>query len=259
MYINNIKFTSKAKVLSYIKNLLLNYKPGDYLSINDLNFVIDLAQKTRGFEKIGIGIERIQVVCPSGRGKTFLIEQKDGTKVDFSTRRSLHKPNARLNFSNACREAICKDIAQFAAAGELKPGQEVDHVKPFWAIVEKFIAEFKIDVNRVEYQNVAFSKPIFKDNLLRQKWINYHRKHSELQIMDANLNRQKSGTLVDFSNTKKREMAKYAKTQAGFLVLCLKLVREDLENKKITLPEPEITSMALRVFEETNRKFDSIA
>ena len=78
--------------------------------------------------------------------------------------------------------------------GELHEiGSHVDHKAPntFQELVERFIQEYAIDVDSVQIagdvEDNTYQNTLIDDNL-RQKWIDFHNAHAELQIISPTAN-----------------------------------------------------------------------
>ncbi|MCB0482201.1 MAG: DCL family protein [Flavobacteriales bacterium] len=229
MKIGHKDFKYKKDALNYYKEILNSYKPSEIVTESDLKDLVELIEiRPDKNEKIGCGIETIQVIEVRYKTKCFELIRKDGSKEVFSYRNCINgksKPTAK--FSKTCRETINEDLRnvklayfkKFSSKGQVKCQEtgelckweelNVDHRQPntFSVIVDRFIEVFRIDINAVEYIEVMDGVYSFAQKELADKFRNYHKDKANLRLVSkgnnlgrshqARINRQQKDLTID--------------------------------------------------------------
>lgn len=206
-------FTTKSSLQERIKTILHRYKNKEYLSKDDFEFMFEvLKMHPDASVKIGNGVKAIYIkqnpIYKNTRG--FWIVREDNSETDFSYLECLKEtPHERL-FISACRVAISPYIKEFKEnffdqlpgkksicpfTGELisLTNSHVDHKAPltFQKIVNLFLDEYKIDPKKIKINGKGedgIVQSTFSDKKLEQKWIEYHNKVAQLQIVSRKAN-----------------------------------------------------------------------
>lgn len=177
-------FKNKTAAKEYTKGILNQYKPGDVVSSEDLDFLTEalLLRGEAGLDKIGCGILCIRVAETRYGNQGFILRRFDGSETDFSYIKCFQKSNDKANFIAACRTAILRD-KPFKAAG-----YHVHHRgKPFKDIVNGFIEETGLDPSKVEIDGLGDMgiEKSFKDPELSERFRQYHGERAELEILSV--------------------------------------------------------------------------
>jgi hypothetical protein len=229
MIINNREFKYKKDALDYFKNILNSYKPKQIVNENDFKDLVGLIEHHPDKdEKIGCGIEKIQVIEIRYKTKGFEIIRKDGTTSVFSYRKCINgKPNPLAKFRETCRETVSEDLRnvklfyfkKFSSKGKVKCQEtgelckwkelNVDHRLPntFSVIVDRFIEVHKIDINTVQYTEVKDGVYHFTNVELANRFKKYHKEKANLRLVkktknlgrsyQAKIKRQKKDLTID--------------------------------------------------------------
>jgi hypothetical protein len=206
-------FSTKRALEERIRQILYHYRDNQYLSPNDYAFMLEVLEYHPKYElKIGVGAKAMYVKQnPTYKNtRCFWIVRQDGSETDFSFQECLKETPQRKRFLNACRAAVEADKQAFKRKFFDHLGDEtyycpytneplnfigshVDHRAPhtFEKIVEGFISENAIDVSRVKIngseEDNAF-QDTFADKDLERLWVDYHRRHADLQIVSPKAN-----------------------------------------------------------------------
>jgi hypothetical protein len=162
-----------------------------------------------------IFIEEIRIAKVQYGSKCFEIVYTDSTTCLMSYMLYLNKtkPNPAKDFNRACRNAIQDDMrlvklkyfqlnskkgqVKCQETGELHKWVDlvVDHRQPntFSMIVERFKELKQIDVDKIEYALEEGKKILFKDKVLMQDFINYHKEKANLRIVKKENNLSRTG------------------------------------------------------------------
>ena len=210
MIIGNREFKHKKDALSYFKDILNSYEPIQTVNENDFKDLVGLIEnRPDKDEKIGCGIEKIQVIEVRYKTKCFELIRTDGSSEVFSYRNCINgKSNPLAKFSKTCRETISEDLRnvklayfkKFSSKGEVKCQEtgelckweelNVDHRQPntFSVIVDRFIEVQKIDINTVEYTEIMDGVYHFTDIELTDSFKKYHREKANLRLVKKTKN-----------------------------------------------------------------------
>lgn len=229
MKIGDKEFKYKKDALNYFKEILNSYKPNDIVIEKDFNDLVELIGiRPDKEEKIGRGIEIIQVIEVRYKTKCFELVRKDGSKEVFSYRHCINgKSKPLAKFSKTCRETINEDLRsvkltyfkKFSSKGQVKCQEtgklckweelNVDHRQPntFSVIVDRFIEVFQINIDAVDYIEVMDGVYNFNDQILAENFRKYHKEKANLRIVNkaknlgrshqARVNRQQKDLTIE--------------------------------------------------------------
>jgi hypothetical protein len=202
-------FPTKDAARKYIREIFTQYADHEPLSDAYKEFVIDMvkrnhrlaAQKLRG----GVSKIIIKTVLPFGT-RAFYIVRDDGADVEVSWVECLNPTSQKTRFQYACREAIHDQIEQFVRTSfefaEMVPcaitggpvtrnSCEVDHEPPFLGLVERFLQETGIDIEKVAIGGDVDheTRDYFEDAELRRRFADFHASNARLRITTPHANR----------------------------------------------------------------------
>jgi hypothetical protein len=204
-------FTTKTALENRIREIRDRYSDGEILSHDDFDFMLEVLKGHPQFDaKCGAGIRNIFVNTNPEYTNTrcFWLTRTDGSSTDFSFKECLTPTLQIKKFHNALRAAIEPFTMQFKRdhfdkypesscpiTGERLDfvGSHVDHIFPqtFQELVEQFIKSNNIDVEKVEIigdrEDNNFKDKLV-DEILREKWIEFHNTHATLQIVSRTAN-----------------------------------------------------------------------
>ena len=205
MIIGDKEFKYKKEALNYFKEILNSYEPTETVTEKDFKDLIGLIEiRPDKDEKIGCGIESIQVIEVRYKTKCFELIRKDGSKEVFSYRNCINgKSKPLVKFSKTCRETINEDLRnvklayfkKFSSKGQVKCQEtgelckweelNVDHRQPntFSVIVDRFIEVYRIDINAVEYIEIMDGVHSFTDKELAENFRKYHKDKANLRLV----------------------------------------------------------------------------
>jgi hypothetical protein len=229
MKIRDKEFKYKKDALSYFKDILNSYKPTQIVNENDFKDLVEIIEvHPDKEEKIGCGIEKIQVIEVRYKTKCFELIRTDGSTEVFSYLNCINgKLKPFTKFSKICRQIISEDLRnvkltyfkKFSSKGDVKCQEtgelckweelNVDHRQPntFSVIVDRFIEVHRIDINTVQYTEIMDGVYHFTDVELSEKFRNYHRDKANLRLVkkekniershQARINRQKKDLTIE--------------------------------------------------------------
>jgi len=205
MNIGDKEFKNKKEALTYFKGILNTYDPKQIVNEEDFNDLVGLIKiRPDRDEKIGCGIENIQVIEVRYKTKCFELIRKDGSKEVFSYLKCINgKSKPLLKFSKTCRETVNEDLRnvklsyfkKFSSKGQVKCQEtgefckwedlNVDHRQPntFSVIVDRFIEVYRIDLNSIEYKEIMDGVYHFTDSKLAENFKKYHKDKANLRIV----------------------------------------------------------------------------
>ncbi len=215
--IRDKNFKYKKDALLYFKTKLYSYDFGEILNEDDTADVtaLLLENETRK-DKIGVGIKEIRIGKVQFGTKCFQIIRNDLTSETFSYVYCINgDPKPFTKFSNACRNAIHKDLhnvkqkyfGQNSIKGKVKCQEtgilsswtelNVDHRQPntLSIILDRFIELYNIDLKNIEYETDKDNKTVLVDKDLERKFMDYHMEKANLRIVrkENNLGRSHQG------------------------------------------------------------------
>lgn len=110
-------FRAKSDAQVELRRILNSVKLGDALAGDDADLVVDLLYDGRhpeALEKIGVGIDRIEVRPASHGTRCFWIVRTDGSEADFSVKTAMNgQPSAKARVIAALREEIRDAVGMF--------------------------------------------------------------------------------------------------------------------------------------------------
>lgn len=200
-------FKTKKQVKDFFSSMLWRYNPGDIVSENDCNYLLDLIKNHNDFENRLNGEIDCFFISKDGFGsQNFNIKFTDKRTESFSYLNCISPKNHLSKFTSACRNAVSKDIIQlkndFFNNQQYKISQisdkiityensEVDHVNPtFNHIRDSFINLWNVDIEKVEYMKNIKSN-WFADKALENRFIKYHKATSYFLIVHKDENRKR--------------------------------------------------------------------
>lgn len=152
----NLNKTQKTKICKYILNntdKVVEKKHSDFL----MEYVFPLHPEWK--DKVGVGIDHIEVRDTKYRNKCFYIIRTDGTETDISYTASLTPHSKMDDIMAACRNAVSSTIGLFKRSvvlpftcpitGEIvtdKSNVHIDHYDPtFKELVEMWLKDKDVD------------------------------------------------------------------------------------------------------------------
>lgn len=200
-------FKTKKEVKDFFSSMLWRYEPGDIISVNDFNYLIDLIKNHDDYESRLKGEIYNFFISKDGFGtQNFNIKFTDKRVESFSYINCISPKNHLSKFTSACRNAVSKDIIQlkndFFNNQQYKISQisdkiisyknsEVDHVNPtFNHIRDSFISLWDIDIKKVKYMKNIKSN-WFKDKTLEKRFVKYHNHTAYFLIVHKDENRKR--------------------------------------------------------------------
>ncbi len=211
MRIGNKDFNNKNEALNYYKEILNSYRFGEALNEKDKEEVIELLSIRPDFEtKFCNGIKEIKVdKIPKYNSKAFFVLDNNSELEVFSYIKCINGSKPPLTkFSSTCRDIVQDDINNVklqyfkdnSQKGKVKcqeTGEQckwedlvIDHRQPntFSVIVDRFIEVNHIDILTIEYINLFDGVYRFKDEVLCQKFREYHKEKANLRIVTKSKN-----------------------------------------------------------------------
>ena len=200
-------FKTKKEVKDFFSSMLWRYEPGDVVNANDCNYLLDLIKNHNDFKNRLSGEVDYFFISKDGFGsQNFNIKFTDKRVESFSYINCINQKNHLSKFTQACRNAVAKDISRlkndYFNNQKYKISQisdkiitcensEVDHVNPtFNHIRDSFIRLWNIDVEKVEYMKYVKSN-WFKDKILENRFIKYHKATAYFLIVHKDENRKR--------------------------------------------------------------------
>jgi hypothetical protein len=153
-------FATKSAADARIAGVLRKYQAGSRLAPEDDNFMrLVLNRHASASEKIGVGVDHIEVMQSDYGNRCFCIVRVDGSRIDFSYKSCLTPRSAEEDFKKACRTSVVNTVLAFKSmafalsgslvcpvSGEIVTWDtcHVDHAEPwtFDAIIAAFVAEY---------------------------------------------------------------------------------------------------------------------
>ncbi len=202
-------FRTKKEIIHKCKYIIQNTEPGHHVDSKFKHFLLDLfswhhgyQEKLQGNPHAEIKVDWFQSRYSATKCKIFWIKSI-GTNtdwVDISYYKACSKTPDNLmpykRFYTALRVLVNEDILTFRAG---RKGGHIDHTGPneFRHLVKMFIDDYNVNVAELEYRpcpDHPKEQKMFTDIELQKNWIQFHRKHAQLQLISAkeNLCKKKS-------------------------------------------------------------------
>ncbi len=208
--VGGITFTSKDALEDAVQGILHGYQAPARLNPEDEQFIFDLLQMhPRADEKIGPGVQEIQVRKGWRGGPMFVLIRTDGSRTDFSYKKCIRPVNHSTMVKAAFREAIAYQVSHIKTAffqayqddegmvvcaitGERITWQEahVDHIPPdtFVALLGDYLIERGVSLDAVQlipgYRGEGYQLP--RD--LADDWATWHAARAQLRVISAYAN-----------------------------------------------------------------------
>jgi DNA replication protein DnaD len=203
MYILNRQiYKTKKEVLALAKQLLNSTKFNSEIPRNSDNgkFLYDLVvHHPKQCYVIQNQIVKHFSVILNDYGKREFIYVTDDNKVNrFSYLKCLKNTDSlkKSDINGAFRDAIKHQIAEFRSNNKSKIRSRepihVDQVYPFSKLLQEFLAENNVNLESIK---LTRDKQIKNKELLK-KWIDYHYKKAQLQMLSAKDNLKKSDKIL---------------------------------------------------------------
>ncbi|MCX6953056.1 MAG: DCL family protein [Verrucomicrobia bacterium] len=114
--IGNRRFRTKSSALEELRRILNGAPIGEPITGDDGSLVADLLYDGRhpeAAEKIGVGVDYIEVRPASYHTRCFWIVRTDGSEADFSMMTAMNgQPSAKARVSAALREEVRDEVEQ---------------------------------------------------------------------------------------------------------------------------------------------------
>lgn len=203
----------KTKAKELVSRILNGYNIGDEIVGSHHDILLDvLDYHPDAAAKIGIGVKRfIVAIEPVYKGRGFIIERHDSSRIDFSFMKCLtytREPHKK-QVLRACRVAVKDQILSFktevygiskytrCAITSLNMQWKdchVDHKPPltFDTLVFDFLMANNLKLENIKVVPVG-TTVFFVDANLCARWLQYHQEHAVLQptLNHANLGQRK--------------------------------------------------------------------
>lgn len=210
--INSKPFTSQEAIKKHFQEVLRHAVLDQALAGETLEDCIELFKRHPEWtQKKGCGIDSVRVIeNPVYGDRCFWIYRTDGTDTDISYLSCVKSKakSPRSQFMAAARNAVVDQILDFKRqayngrfmvhcqiTGKLvaESDADVDHVFPFVRLVDRFITQYHIDIDAVEYKNKGDGDIVtcFENDIIEKKWKKFHLKHAKLQITHRKANQSK--------------------------------------------------------------------
>jgi len=229
--INNKSFKTKSEITDYFRVIMYRYDEGIPLSYDDFYDVCELLKYHDEYDiKKGVGIESITIefhndLLTNKKAKYphFQINRLDGTFIDFSFIKCISYINSPKSIENkyigdikrTMRFLVKHQIDEFrdecfAVKKYLKcPILEInfskktchiDHTPPktFDVLVFQFLKENKINFDKIELKEINGIFSTFKDEDLKNKWIEFHENNAYLRPTHQAGNLSQKKTPIDW-------------------------------------------------------------
>jgi hypothetical protein len=78
-------FETQQKALLFCKDMLSKYRPDDWVSDSDAQFLTELLKRhPDSSDRVGNGIHHFEVMRADFNTKCFAVVRRDGSRIDFS-------------------------------------------------------------------------------------------------------------------------------------------------------------------------------
>lgn len=189
------------------------YNFGEEVNQNHLLNLIELINYNESHKFSLSDIKTIRIAKLIYNTKGFEIVKSDGSTELFSYTKKINSPkNNFTKFREACRQAIQDDLIKLkqnyfkinAKNGKVKCQETgellkyddlcIDHRQPntFSIIVDRFIEINNIDLSKTEYLTIEGGPDEFKNVELKDSFIIYHKKKSNLRIVSKHQNSKRT-------------------------------------------------------------------
>jgi len=204
------QFRTKKAATDEIRRRINAYEPGNRLSQEDQLFFEGLFKLHDEYdEKVGVGIQYIQVERDFHNNRCLYIHRLDSSKIDISWVHCIRPASTKSTVSVAFRRAVKEVITTFKSK-EISEGKKcpvfnipldyqnshVSYIKrSFDSLLNDFLSETGNAYESIELENPkpqdTDQRGILKDSKLREDWIAYHRRNASLELWSAEANLRK--------------------------------------------------------------------
>lgn len=193
-------FRTKTEIREYVKSILKRYVSGRILNKNDEEFIISLLENHPSKdEKIGCGIERIEVRFNPPKHNGFWIIRKDGTQIDFSYLVCIGGSSIKSDCKSVARNEVVPFILEFKQdffqdnEYNICPitGKEISflnsHVHHSNESFDNLFNEFFKDINldSIKIVDSGAINKLFADRKLAKEWCEFHNSRAKLQVVSV--------------------------------------------------------------------------
>lgn len=213
MEIGQKQFKTKKEAITHFKEILNSYNFQEKVSKEHFDDIIELLKYHPSKSKLTESIDTIIVDKVKFNTKAFHYLNADGEFEAFSYLKCINGDNSAIQkFAKTCRDAVQDDIfsvkqqyfkinsnkgrVKCQETGELCKWEElvVDHRQPntFSVIVDRFIEINSIDINSIEYIEVIDGVYKFSDDVIIEKFKNYHKEKANLRIVIKKVNSKRA-------------------------------------------------------------------
>ena len=203
--IGEMEFPTKKSALDYFKNILNSYDFNEELDTMDTKDILALLELHPNVkEKIGVGIKSVRIGKAKFNTKSFELVRLDSSTTLLSYTKRINSPKSDFTkFIQACREAVQDDLINvkqiyfdtYSEKGRVKCQEtgkllkweqlNIDHRQPntFSVIVDRFVELNNLDLKQIEYFPVMGGPDKLADEILKEKFIQYHKEKANLRIV----------------------------------------------------------------------------
>ena len=194
---------NKSYLINRCKQILSHHNIGDILQGDELSFMSSLLKNHYKYGQEKIKQIKIGVNEFNKRLKEFRFINKSNKEISFSYGKCItHTSIDKNNIIRAFREAILPQIKEFkekifnqgkvhcAMTGVELTWEDchIDHQNKFRHILKEFLDKEGLKYKDIQIINKPNSLPKIKDEELKKKWIEYHRRHAILRPLHKSVN-----------------------------------------------------------------------
>ncbi|AJO78641.1 DUF3223 domain-containing protein [Pseudomonas sp. MRSN 12121] len=210
-WLGPFEYKSKKELMDRLKNYLYNAPVGvitNKLAVKKLHLLV--AMHPDASRKIGNGIDHFRIERNElGAGKGIKLVRMDGSEDSFSYKRCITgvTQSSHGKVCEALRFAVRPQLIAFrdavglptkcAATGvDITERQDlhIDHVEPFWRLLERFCGDHGIDLTKLG--TIGNGEQLSLTNqYISSAFEEYHRLHAKLQPLLKTANIAKGGRL----------------------------------------------------------------
>lgn len=188
--IGNLKFHTQHEAIDYFQSYLNEHDDAD-------DDCVALVKRHPDFEE-GSKIEiRPNETFP--QWKNFVIVKPNGEVNHLSIKTCLRGNYDKAHVKKVFRMLINPQVDEFRehhhtetcpCCNQATENFEVDHITPFKTILNNFIEQNHLDLDKIETVQRK-SLPDLADEELKNKWIQFHRENAHYQLLCPRCNRKK--------------------------------------------------------------------
>lgn len=196
--IGNRTFHTKRAALKELRRILNGVPIGEAVAGDDGVLVADLVYDGRHpetIEKIGVGIDHIEVRSASYNTRCFWIVRRDGSEVDFSVMTAMNgQPSAKARVSAALREEVRDEVEIYrqnqpenldcilCGSATSREAAYVTYVDPTFDEIATCFVEDHGGWQAIAEERVGPYGRQLSDIDLAADWNVYHRAHARLSL-----------------------------------------------------------------------------